>query len=82
MARMRAIEAAVEILKKEGISVAFGVPGAAINPLYAAMKNQAVLIIFWPVMLRAPRIWLKVTPAVRMAILACVLAHQALRALI
>lgn len=40
MARMRAIEAAVEILKKEGISVAFGVPGAAINPLYAAMKKS------------------------------------------
>lgn len=39
MTRMRAIEAAVEILKKEGISVAFGVPGAAINPFYAAMKK-------------------------------------------
>ncbi|KEY58839.1 glyoxylate carboligase [Serratia sp. DD3] len=39
MARMRATEAAVQILKKEGISVAFGVPGAAINPLYAALKK-------------------------------------------
>lgn len=26
--------------EKEGISVAFGVPGAAINPLYAAMKKS------------------------------------------
>ena len=77
MARMRAIEAAVEILKKEGISVAFGVPGAAINPLYAAMKKSGGIDH-----ILAPRIWLKVTPAVRMAILACVLAHQALRALI
>ncbi|MCG7495452.1 glyoxylate carboligase [Vibrio sp. Of7-15] len=39
MARMKAIEAAVEVLKREGIDIAFGVPGAAINPMYAAMKN-------------------------------------------
>ncbi|MGG9998765.1 glyoxylate carboligase [Pseudovibrio ascidiaceicola] len=39
MAKMRAIEAAVQILKKEGVDVAFGVPGAAINPFYAAMKS-------------------------------------------
>jgi tartronate-semialdehyde synthase len=39
MARMRAIEAAVQVLRKEGVSAAFGVPGAAINPLYAAMRK-------------------------------------------
>ena len=39
MAKMKAIEAAVEVLKKEGVSLAFGVPGAAINPLYAALKK-------------------------------------------
>lgn len=39
MAKMRAIEAAVLIMKKEGVKVAFGVPGAAINPLYAALKK-------------------------------------------
>ncbi|MBA4707154.1 glyoxylate carboligase [Aquitalea aquatica] len=39
MAKMRAIEAAVHILIKEGVDTAFGVPGAAINPLYAAMKK-------------------------------------------
>ncbi len=39
MARMRAIEAAVEVLKREGVNIAFGVPGAAINPLYAALKK-------------------------------------------
>ena len=32
MAKMRAIDAAVRILEKEGVRVAFGVPGAAINP--------------------------------------------------
>ena len=39
MARMKAIEAAVRVLEKEGITVAFGVPGAAINPFYAALKS-------------------------------------------
>jgi len=40
MAKMKAIEAAVRVLEKEGVSVTFGVPGAAINPLYAAMKEH------------------------------------------
>jgi tartronate-semialdehyde synthase len=38
MARMTAARAAVEILKREGVTHAFGVPGAAINPFYAALK--------------------------------------------
>lgn len=38
MPRMTAARAAVEILKKEGVQVAFGVPGAAINPFYAALR--------------------------------------------
>src|SRR5207344_2104730 len=40
MARMSAIDAAVFVLEKEGITCAFGIPGAAINPLYAAMKRR------------------------------------------
>ena len=36
---MRAINAAVEVLRREGVNTAFGVPGAAINPLYAAMRS-------------------------------------------
>ena len=39
MAKMKATEAAVQVLRKEGIDTAFGVPGAAINPLYAAMRS-------------------------------------------
>ncbi|MFJ7493763.1 glyoxylate carboligase [Streptomyces sp. NPDC097727] len=35
---MTAARAAVEILKREGVGNAFGVPGAAINPFYAALK--------------------------------------------
>lgn len=38
MTRMTAARAAVEILKREGVTHAFGVPGAAINPFYAALK--------------------------------------------
>jgi tartronate-semialdehyde synthase len=40
MARMRAVDAAVRVLEREGVTVAFGVPGAAINPLYSAMKAR------------------------------------------
>jgi tartronate-semialdehyde synthase len=36
---MRAIEAAVQVLLKEGVTRAFGLPGAAINPFYAAMRS-------------------------------------------
>ncbi|MFG2193486.1 glyoxylate carboligase [Streptomyces sp. NPDC048639] len=38
MPRMTAARAAVEILKREGVDTAFGVPGAAINPFYAALR--------------------------------------------
>ncbi|MCA1491232.1 glyoxylate carboligase [Ensifer sp. NBAIM29] len=38
MTKMRAVDAAVHVLEKEGINCAFGVPGAAINPLYSALK--------------------------------------------
>ncbi|MCO7605615.1 thiamine pyrophosphate-binding protein, partial [Pseudomonas guariconensis] len=39
MANMKAIEAAVLVLRREGIDTAFGIPGAAINPFYAALKK-------------------------------------------
>src|SRR5689334_15225373 len=39
MARMTAADAAVAILEREGVTHAFGVPGAAINPFYAAMRR-------------------------------------------
>lgn len=40
MARMTAAQAAVAILEREGITQAFGVPGAAINPFYWALKSN------------------------------------------
>jgi len=40
---MTAARAAVEILRREGVSHMFGLPGAAINPFYAAMRAQGEL---------------------------------------
>ena len=43
MARMNAVDAAVLVLEREGVSVAFGVPGAAINPFYAALRKRGAV---------------------------------------
>ncbi|WP_144223733.1 glyoxylate carboligase [Mesorhizobium amorphae] len=43
MARMRAVDAAVLVLEKEGIKCGFGVPGAAINPFYSALKARGTI---------------------------------------
>src|SRR6476661_4927959 len=43
MARMSSVDAAVLVLEREGVSVAFGVPGAAINPLYAALRKRGTI---------------------------------------
>ena len=40
MAKMTAAQAAAYVLEKEGVTQVFGVPGAAINPFYAAMRKQ------------------------------------------
>ena len=40
MAKMKAVMAAILVMEKEGVSQAFGVPGAAINPLYAALRER------------------------------------------
>ncbi|GLB66458.1 glyoxylate carboligase [Arthrobacter mangrovi] len=38
MPKMRTVDAAIAILAKEGATEAFGLPGAAINPFYSAMR--------------------------------------------
>jgi len=43
MAKMTAAEAAVRVMEKEGITTAFGVPGAAINPLYAGLRKAGTI---------------------------------------
>ena len=40
MTRMTAAQAAVLVMEREGVTSAFGVPGAAINPLYAALRSR------------------------------------------
>ena len=40
MTRMRAVDAAVKILELEGATQTFGLPGAAINPFYDAMRKH------------------------------------------
>ena len=39
MPKMKAVDAAVLVLEREGIDTAFGVPGAAINPFYSALRS-------------------------------------------
>ena len=46
MAKMKASMAAVLVMEKEGITEAFGVPGAAINPLYAALRERQSIAHF------------------------------------
>ena len=43
MPRMKAAAAAVAVLQREGVRHAFGVPGAAINPLYAALRESGAI---------------------------------------
>jgi tartronate-semialdehyde synthase len=40
MPKMTVADAAVAILRREGITNVFGLPGAAINPFYAAMRRD------------------------------------------
>ena len=40
MTKMRTVDAAILILEKEGATEVFGLPGAAINPFYAAMRDH------------------------------------------
>ena len=40
--KMTVAQAIVEIMTKEGITTAFGIPGAAINPVYKYMENAPI----------------------------------------
>jgi len=40
---MRAIDAAVLVMEREGVTCAFGVPGAAINPMYSALLGRGTI---------------------------------------
>lgn len=42
MARMKVMDAVVKVLESEGVDYVFGIPGAAILPLYDAMRNSTI----------------------------------------
>jgi tartronate-semialdehyde synthase len=42
MPRMKPMDAVVKVLEDEGVSVAFGVPGAAILPLYDSLRGSSI----------------------------------------
>jgi tartronate-semialdehyde synthase len=42
MAKMTAAEAAVRVLESEGVELVFGIPGAAILPLYVGLRNSRI----------------------------------------
>ena len=57
MPKMTAAQAGVHVLRKEGVNTAFGVPGAAINPLYAALRAIGGVNITSRATSRARRTW-------------------------
>lgn len=42
MPRMRAIQAAVQLLEREGVTAVLGLPGAATNPFYGALRDSRI----------------------------------------
>ena len=42
MAKMTTMEAAIHILKSEGVDTIFGIPGAAILPFYSALRESGI----------------------------------------
>ena len=42
MARMKVMEAAIHVLESEGVDHVFGIPGAAILPLYDALRRSRI----------------------------------------
>ena len=61
---MRAVDAAVLILEKEGATQLFGLPGAAINPFYKrGPRPRRASSTCWPATSRPPRTWPRATPA-------------------
>ena len=77
MAKMKAAMAAVLVMEKEGVTQAFGVPGAAINPLYAALRERGSRSpTCWRATSRAPRTWPRATRAPWPATSACASAPR------
>ena len=65
MAKMRAVDAAMYVLEKEGITTAFGVPELQSIRSTQRCVSTAVFVTFWRVMWKVLRTWRKVIPAQR-----------------
>jgi glyoxylate carboligase len=76
MAKMKAAMAAVLVMEKEGVTQAFGVPGAAINPLYAQLRERGIAHILAR-HVEGASTWPRATPAPRPATSACASAPRA-----
>src|ERR671922_314101 len=59
MARMTAAAAAVAVLEREGVTTSFGVPGAAINPVFAELVDGPVVptLMGWGTIPDDHRLW-------------------------
>lgn len=81
MAKMRAVDAAMYVLEKEGITTAFGVSGSC-NPIRSTQRcvSTAVFVTFWARHVEVLRTWRKVIPAQRQGISAYVWGLPVLRA--
>ena len=68
--------AAVLVLEKENVTQAFGVPGAAINPFYAALRERQSIAHVLARHVEGARTWPRAIPAPRPAISACASAPR------
>ena len=80
MAKMKAAMAAVLVMEKEGVSQVFGVPGAAINPLYAQMAERGTISHVLARHVEGASHMAEVSPALSLATSAFASALQALPA--
>lgn len=77
MSKMRAIEAAVLVMRREGVDTAFGIPGAAINPLYSALQKVGGIDHVLARHVEGASHMAEATPAPRPAISVCASAPRA-----
>lgn len=80
MTRMRTVDAAVKILEIEGATKLFGLPGAAINPFYSAMRAHGGIQHVLARHVEGASHMAEGTPAQHRATSVCASAPQARRA--
>jgi hypothetical protein len=81
MAKMRAVDAAMYVLEKEGITTAFGVPGRQLTRSIPQCVSTEASVTFWLVTLKALPYGGRLYAVQRQEILASALAPLDRRAL-